>query len=158
MNFHTSNQPTFNLGRNEVTRALRHEDEQKGGQRVPLVNALSRLKGGGRGSIKEDIKERKRNQTHNPLNPVGGETIGSQHLLHEFPVELIIIFCNIKLNHHPRGSRAFDRMQHFMQNNNPIQDFPTFHKTIMFWDYKHREEGFELVSNDFGDDFVYDIA
>ena len=58
MSFHSLNCPTFNLGYNDVTQALRHEDEQKGGQRVPLVNALSRLKGGGRGSIKEDIKER----------------------------------------------------------------------------------------------------
>ena len=158
MSFHSMNCPTFNLGRNEVTQALRHEDEQKRGQRVPLANALRRLKGGSRGSIKEDIKERQGNQAHDPLNPVGRKAVGSQHILHEFPVELIISFCNIKFNQHPRDSRAFERVQHFMHKNNPIQDFPTFHKTLLFRAYKHREEGFESVGNDFGDDLVYDIA
>ena len=119
---------------------------------------MRRLKGGSWGSIKEDIKEWQGNQAYDPLNPFGGKTIGSQHLLHEFPIELIVSFCNIKLNHHPKGSRDFERVQHFMHKNNPIQDFPTFHKSRLFWTYEHREEGFEPISNDFGDDFVYDIA
>ena len=57
MRFHSTNCPTFNLGRDEATQALSHEDEKKRGQRVSLVNATRRMKGGSRGSIKEDIKE-----------------------------------------------------------------------------------------------------
>ena len=129
MSFHSSNCPTINLGLNEATQALRHEDEQKGGQRVPLANAPSRMKGRSQESIKENIKERQGNQAHNPFNPVGGEALGPQHIFHEFPIELVESFCNVKFNHHPRDSGDFERVQHFVRKNDPIHDLPPLNKT-----------------------------
>ena len=45
-----------------------------------------------------------------------------------------------------------------MGEDNAIQDLSSFNKTRLFWGDDFREDRFESVGDDFGDNFINDIA
>ena len=65
-------------------------------------------------SIQEDIEEGGRYQTHDPLHQLKTKPKGFQHLVHVLPTQFVIVFRNIKFDHHAHSTSAFHGVYHFM--------------------------------------------
>lgn len=49
-------------------------------------------------------------------------------------------------------------MDHFMSENDTIQNLETFNIASRLWRDEQWEQRFDSVGDDFGDKFVYDVA
>ena len=112
----------------------------------------------GGGPINQDSKVYRGDAAHDPVDSEKRDTNLNEDKPDICPVNTVKSLCEVQLEDKSTGILDFNRVKHFLNNTNRLNDLTVLKKPELFMRYAYIKEGFQSSSNNFSNEFVKEVT